>query len=448
LASIGYHPGGRGIRRVSRAIVAKRLKTPIQYPTTRVEQILLMMTVVLLPLQTHIPPIAGFSIMYIMFIILAGYIVFCRPYILAKTWPQPLFLAAYVMLIMASLIELSHPYPDIPEIVRVGQIFIGGMIIAALCRDRRAFQTAVYGYLIAGLSMATLLFLTLYGGLRGAVATDFREATLLRHRVFEENPLEANQNYMAFVTAQGALVALVLALTAKSTNRRVLFSGIALFCFVAAFLPLSRSGIVIVIATSAVVLVAYGIKRMWTLMLAAMLGIGMLIWVPEAVYSRMAFSTETNHGKMEARARLMMAAIDHFPEYALDGVGRGNFWGPWGRQSNFTKASGELRGPHNWYIAAAVYWGVIGFLTLSIVVYQAYRCLPRRCGANSLSLCLLGIAVSLFLYTFVTHVLANKVFSLGFGLLVAARLWLWPQGIVQTASNRPIAVRLPRRDRS
>jgi hypothetical protein len=152
---------------------------------------------------------------------------------------------------------------------------------------------------------------------------------------------------------------------------------------------------------------------------------------------------------MEARARLLAASIEHFPEYALDGVGRGNFWGPWGRQSSFTSAvSGKLRGPHNWYIAAIIYWGVIGFLTLSIVVYQAYRCLPRHCGASSLSLCLLGIAVTFFLHTLVSHVLANKGLSLGFGLLVAARLWLWPLGIVQTASKGPSRLQPPRRHRS
>jgi hypothetical protein len=407
-----------------------------------------MMAIVFLPLQNHIPPIGGFSIMYIIFVILAGYVVSSRPYILAKTWSQPLFLAAYVMLILTSVIELSHPYPDIPEIVRIGLIIVAAVLIAVLCRDRQALNTVVYGYLIAGLMMAVLLFMTVYGGLKGAEATTFKEATRLRLQVFEENPLEANLNFMAFVAAQGAVVALVLALTARSPVRRILFSGIALLCFVGAFLPLSRSGIVIVIATSAVVLVSYGIKRMWTLMLVAALGIGMFIWVPEAIYSRMTFSMETEHGKMEARARILDAAIRHFPEYALDGVGRGNFWGPWGKQSYFTKASGELRGPHNWYIAAAVYWGVIGFLTLSFVVYQAYRCLPRHCGASSLSLCVLGIAVSLFLHTLVTHVLANKALSLGFGLLVAARLWLWPHGIVLTASKGPNPLQSPRRYRS
>jgi hypothetical protein len=448
LSSIGYHSRGRGIRRVSRDILAKPPRASARYPTTRAEHILLMMTILLLPLQTYIPPIAGFSIMYIMFIILAGYVVSSRPSCLAKTWSQPLFLAAYVMLILTSLIELSHPYPNIPEIVRFGLIFAGGMFVAVLCRDRQALNTVVYGYLIAGLMMAILLFMTVYGGLQGAEATTFKEATRLRLQVFEENPLEANLNYMAFVAAQGAVVALVLALTARSLFRRILFSGIALLCLVGAFLPLSRSGIVIVIATSGIVLVSYGIKRMWTLMLVAVLGIGMFIWVPEAVYSRLTFSMETEHGKMEARARLMDAAIRHFPEYALDGVGRGNFWGPWGKQSYFTKASGELRGPHNWYIAATVYWGVIGFLTLSIVVYQAYRCLPRHCGASSLSLCLLGIAVSLFLLTLVTHVLANKAMALGFGLLVAARLWIWPQGIVLTASKGPSPLPSPGRYRS
>jgi O-antigen ligase len=175
-------------------------------------------------------------------------------------------------------------------------------------------------------------------------------------------------------------------------------------------------------------------------MLAAILGIVMLMWVPDAVFSRMAFSTQADHGKMEARARIYTTAIKTISKHALTGVGLGNFYGSWGRSTDFVKfynGRPVVLGPHNWYFAVTIYWGIGGLLALSLVVYQAYRCLPKRCGADSLSLCLLGIAVSLFLLSLVTHVFVFKAFSLGFGLLAGARLWIWPQNIAQRASQGP-----------
>jgi O-antigen ligase len=402
-----------------------------------------MVTIVLLPLQTYLPAIAGFSSIYIIFIILAIYILSNRPYVIPKIWSHPLFLSVYVMLLFISLIELSHPYPDLIYIFRFGQMIAGSMFIAAFCRDRLALNTAVYGYLISGLWMSIFLFLTSYGALSITEAADFREASQLRGEIFSENALQANLNFMAFVAAQGAVVALVSALTARSVYRRNLFLGAALLCFVAAFLPLSRSGVAIVIITSAFIMLAHGIKRMRTLILAALLGIVMLIWVPEAVFSRMTFSTRVDDGKMEGRAKIYTAAVKAISDHMLTGVGVGNFYSSWGMNSDFVKlykARPVVLGPHNWYFAAAIYWGIGGLLALCLVVYQAYRCLPRRYGADSLSLCLFGIAISLFLYSLVTHVITNKIFSLGFGLLVGARLWIWPQGIVGASSQGRNAV--------
>jgi hypothetical protein len=407
---------------------------------------MLMTTTVMLPLQEHIPAIAGFSIMYIMFAILAAYIVLNRPRALARAWLHPVFLAAYALLTVSLFVESSHPFADYSFILRLGQAIAGAIIVASLCRDRRALQAAIYGSLVAGVWMSVLLFLSSFGALSGAIATDFNEATRIRSQVFAEMPLEANLNFMGFIAAQGTVVALASALTTRSSHRRYLLLGIGAFCFVATFLPLSRSAIAIVILACGIIMLAYGAMHIRTLMVAIILGATMVIWVPNAVFSRLTFSTEPYHGKIEARARIYTAAIEHFPEYAMTGVGVGNFNGPWGMQTEFFKPSqGIVIGAHNWYIAVTIYWGVGGLVALLVMIYQAYRCLPKRSGADPLSLCLLGIAISLFLYTFVQHVIYSKTVFLGLGLLVGARLWIWPHGIAQSTSRQQRRFRIPLR---
>jgi hypothetical protein len=338
-----YQRGRTRLPLLSSNISAKPRMVSARCPTTIVERFLLLVTVALTPLQEHLPTIAGYSIMYVWFIFLTSYTIFNRIHILPRVWSQPFFVTGYAMLILTTLIELLHPYSDVFEVVRIGQMFLGAMLIALLCRDRGALKSAMYGYIIAGLWMSILLFLSTYGALSGAAATSFHEASHVRKEVFGENPLQANLNLMAFVAAQGTVVAVALALMSRSLRRRNLYLGIALLCFVATFLPLSRGGILIVILTSGSILLAYGIKRVKSLMLVGTLGAAMLIWVPDAVFSRLTVVPErSNHRAPAGRVKVYTAALDHLPEYLLIGVGRGNYYEAWGMTSGYFKAASRV----------------------------------------------------------------------------------------------------------
>ena len=233
---------------------------------------------------------------------------------------------------------------------------------------------------------------------------------------------------MAFIASQGGLMALILALGARTQRQRLFLFGSVMVCFVATFLPMSRSGILIMGLSSGAVLFAYGLNARM-IMMGAIMGLGLLIAVPEAALSRLSFSTQAREGKVEARARVYTAAVEHLPEYALRGIGAGNFWGPWGKRSNYRAVYGGVTGAHNCFVQIALYWGALGLLALLVVLWQAYLCIPRPCRGDNLALCLLGIGVSLGLLMLVMHDLYAKEFSLGLGLLVGSRCWIWPTGI-------------------
>ncbi len=398
-----------------------------QFPTTRTERFLLMGIIVLLPAENYIPTVAGLSIMRIAIGVLAGYILLNCPRTLARTSFHPLFLAAYVLLVLITLIELSYPNSSYFTIFRIGQMFGAAILVASLCRDRVALRTALYGYVIAGTYMSVLLFLSTYGPLQAATATNFNEASMIRSVVLADQPLNANLNTMGFIVAQGAVVALAFALTTSSAHRRNFFLAVTALSLVSTFLPMSRSAIVIAIVSCAIVMQAYGV-RIRTILIALLLGVGILLWVPEVVLSRLTFSTEAGRGgTVDARARIYMAAIKHFPKYALTGVGVGN--------SHMNRYNTQIGGgTHNAFLEVTVYWGLAAFLALIAVVWQAYRSLPKRCGDDGLALCLLGIAVGLLLLMMVSHNFYNKEFALGLGVLVGARCWIWSKGIVRSAS--------------
>jgi O-Antigen ligase len=402
-----------------------------QYPTTIVERLLLLVTVVLMPFEPSLPSIAGFSAPYLVFATLAGYLLLRRPSALARTWIHPAFLAAFVLLILGALIESVQPFSRYSEISRYGQMFVAAVFVASLCRDRRALLASIYGVLIAGVLVSILLFATSYGALRQATATDFGEASRIRTDVFAD--IEGNENALSIAASQSAAVALALALMARSRLRRNLLLGITLFCAVAAFLPMSRSGIVILGASCATVMYAYGVRDVRVLCIAAVLAVGALIWVPGAVFARLTFTQEMHEGEGGSRRRIYKAALDHLPEYILTGVGAGNFKGPWGERTAFYK-EGVVYGAHNAFIQVTIFWGLTSLLMLIVVIYLAYRCLPKGGGKDVLVLCLYGISVVLLLKLMVSHGLAGKDYALGLGLLVGSHRWIWPKHI--TPSGR------------
>jgi O-antigen ligase len=151
-----------------------------------------------------------------------------------------------------------------------------------------------------------------------------------------------------------------------------------------------------------------------------------LLWVPGTVFSRLTITTERTASRyVDGRTDTYKKVIEYLPEFVLTGVGVSHFYGDWGMDAGF-----GLVGTHNIYAEVTVYWGLPGLLALLALVWRAYQCLPRRSSTDPLGLCLLGISVSVMVYSFFTHNLEEKQFSIALGLLAGANHWIWPRTLV------------------
>jgi len=281
--------------------------------------------------------------------------------------------------------------------------------------------------------------------LQGASVSNFDEASSVRGEMIQQSSIDENMNTLAFFVGQGAVAAMAMALMCRSVFVRYSLFGITALCLVATFLPLSRGGIVLtLIACIAVVMAYVGANRGTSVqrvirILALMLGLGLclLLWVPKAGLARLTLTPKTASGATdtdEGRIRVYTAALTHLPEYWLVGVGAGNFWGPWGRRSQFVMRYG-LIGAHNSYIQVTIYWGLLGLLALIGIVYFAYRCLPKKCGNNPYSLAVLGVVVALAILMLQDHSLYFKGYALGLGILIGMQYWIWPAGETQLSER-------------
>jgi len=412
-------------------------KTAYDGTTSPGERFLLFMTVMIYPLENHIRIVPGVSSMFLIFAVLAVYVAINRLGCLDGVWMHPVFVSAYGFMGVSLALEFASPLSSYADIGRFALMIAGALVVASLCRDREALQMLLYGYIGAALWLGAVLFLTSYGTLSGVVATDFKEATEIRSQAFSNMPIYSNLNGMAFICAQGGIVGLAIALGCGSAGRRNLLFVIATFCFTASALTMSRGGIAISILSCAIILYARGLNHGRALLLVGILCGCVFLLAPDAIWSRMAFSMEGEQGQ-ESRAALYNKALAYLPDYVTTGVGAGNFAKKWGWEKGFVirEAFGlAVAFVHNSFLQVTINWGLPGLLAFIAIIWQAYRCIPKRSGSDPVTLSLLGIAVSLILILHFAHNFNDKIFSLGLGMLVGYQRWLAPTNGVRSADR-------------
>lgn len=418
---------------------------PTEARTTPVERFLLFVSIAALPLQNYFPTVVGVSSSFLLFVALAAYVIVCRLRSLDKIWCHPVFIAAYAFFVISVLLEFSSPLPEYYQCKRFAEM-IGGMIcVATICRDRSILTVGLFGYIATALGVSVVLYFTGYEALQGAPADSFHQAEKVRLGAYGEKPMGANLNRLAHVCAQGALVAFALCLSDKWKRLRVPLLGVVAVCIIGSFLAMSRGAAVVMLVGLVVILYAGGFRQGKALILVSILGMGVYTVVPDATWSRMEFSTEVKgSGKMESRAKLYTNAFRRLPEYIVAGVGAGNFENKWAFQNGFyseksapdgKSTTRSLHLPHNALILLTIFWGILALLVYLLIAWCVYRSIPLQCGRDGLSLALLGIMVSLGALLLYGNDFSDKTYAIGVGMLVGARRWIWPNGIVSAVEG-------------
>jgi len=395
--------------------------------TSVTERILLASAVVLLPLQDAFGKVAGVSPMFIVFAIMGLYVALFRsPRVLAVITHR-VTLASLVLLFTLILVESMQPNRSFSEPIRIALMFLGALVIATMCRDEAGLRAALWGVLIGGAWLAVYTVYISYAHLSAASAASFYEASQVREDVFSQIEIGTNLNKMSFMAGQAAVVASAWALGTDKWARRVLLLLVALFCLVAAFLPLSRSGIVIALVACGMMFLRTGHAGRSKALVFVLAGVAALwLWVPSVVFARLSFGEAT--GGEDARARIYGAAISSADQYLPLGVGFGNYWSAWAERNGFGAImEGQMAavGTHNMALQLLVCSGIPAFLLFGLLLWLVWRSLPRH-ALDGDRLALYGLTVAALLLTMISHQLYDKSMSQLFGLAVGGSLWIWP----------------------
>lgn len=392
--------------------------------STATERLLLAAMVALVPVQSNLPLWHGFSFVFLLFGLLLAHQLVFRPKSLMSTLLHPLSLAVCAFLAVIAVIEAMHDNPEMGEILRIGFMICGAIVCASMCRDRRAFSWGIHGYILGSAIVSTILILSMYGRLSIAPSgSDFYDVSVTRMNAFHGSALRDNLNALAFYASQGAILTAALVLTARNRKTRIILLSIGSLCLFASFLSMSRGVIVILVFTFFCMLRAHGIMNPRVLLGGLAVTAILFIWMPSVVFQRMTVSSEastTEKGFKDSRVLIYKEIINKFPEYIMTGVGSGNFYGDWGRQTQFYLRGREVTGVHNCAAQVAINWGVLGLVLFLLILRLAYKRLQKREYTDAIRLSILGLAASALVWSMFIHELQRKEFSIALGFLIAS----------------------------
>jgi hypothetical protein len=117
---------------------------------------------------------------------------------------------------------------------------------------------------------------------------------------------------------------------------------------------------------------------------------------------------------------IYLEVINRFPEYVLTGVGMGNFYGSWGKNTKF-HINEDITGVHNCLAQVTIFWGIIGLACYVFLIWRGFRsvrtCARRR---GTFGLAIVGLSAAALMWSMFIHELERKEFSIVLGLLIAA----------------------------
>jgi hypothetical protein len=410
---------------VGRALAARPVER-LRPSSTPEDRLSLVALTLVIPFQEALPTLGRFSVAYVVFALVLLRTFLVRNSALRTILRHRAVAGLFALIGLGTLVEAVHPHRDFESLRRLGEMTLGLVLVAALCTDRKAIRALLFALMADAFVAGLIVFLSSYGALRSATAADYEMATRLRGRIFEEQVLGLNLNNLAIYIGLGAVTALGYGLSARGPVTRLLCLAVGSFCLVCAFLPMSRSGMLATLAGCALVVLRDTRHRgpLGRAIQLLVLVVVVLTFVPQVTFARFTWDagTRTTGEFRDSRTQVYGSAAKHVTEYALFGVGAGDFKERWAADHGFWR-SGGVEGAHNSYLQILINWGLIALLpALYITARMLTAC--RQLRPESFASTLQGVALVLVLGLCVSHVFYAKHIAVVLGCLVGASHWL------------------------
>lgn len=397
---------------------------------SRMERGLLVTAICLMPFDRAIGVPGGLGVVGVVLAVLAAVVVLRDPGNALRVALDPRALPVYGFLALTLAVEMLHPASSVAWWFRVALNLGALLVVAACCRDRRTLTAALWAMVAVAAVFALPYLMGAYGTVGGSDASSFEESSELRSEVVSDTAwFDFGVNLWSVLLGQAAGLAVALAPLARRQVRPLLYA-LAVLLALTTILSFSRTGALVVVVSLVVAVVASRARATGKVVRIALVAAAVLVLVPAAVLPRL--SVATSDEEKDSRVVIAETVADTAPQWALIGVGAGNYWGGWAEANGFPVKT-SVSGTHNAYAQVAVQWGLPGLGLLLLMLTVVARQIPRRASADPLRAALVVLFVSLCVGMVFSHSLYHKHIAVGFGLILAYGIWVRHDGVAGRA---------------
>lgn len=198
------------------------------------DRILIFLLVFSIYFEANLPYVGTASTPFMIFGFTFLYIGLTRLKTLLRLFSSKYFIASIVFAVICIFMETMHPFASYDFIFRYLNMTLGIFCIAVLCRDKTAFDIALFTFILASAFQSFILIFGTVPMLRSFSAEGFYDASRARIQAFETFFLRGNLNDISYFSSIGALIGLIWMYYEKFGGRE-LYLRFSLFLLFLAF---------------------------------------------------------------------------------------------------------------------------------------------------------------------------------------------------------------------
>jgi len=407
-------------------IPATVIQPSLDIRSSAFDRLLIFLLVFSIYFEANLPYLGTASTPFLIFGFTFLYIGVTRLKTLMRLFSSKYFVASLVFAIICIFMETIHPFASYEFIFRYLNMTLGIFCIAVLCRDKTSFDIALFAFILASAFQSLFLIFGTVPLLRSFSAVGFYDASRARLQAFETFFLRGNLNEISYFSSIGAIIGLIWMYYERVKWKRVVLMTLTVPSILGVFLPASRTGAIIFFLS--ILIFVYKSKinlRSWVLpslilLLFLFLAVPDVVWVRLGSLLRFAELQET-----DSRTKVYTAVLNNIDQYAITGVGAGNYWHGWAVSAGITNrfTTDVAMAAHNAFFQLWIYWGLPGLISFLALIYLYWTAVERNIAGNRMKSCLYIFMTMIPMIFLFYHSFYHKSFSIGLGMLLGARFW-------------------------
>jgi len=407
------------------------VNTTIQKPvaeihSTRFERVLLFLLVFSIYFEANLPYVGTASTPFLIFGFAFIYLAATKVKTLLHLFSGKYFIASALFAVVCIFMETLHPFASYEFIGRYLNMTLGIFCIAVLCRDRAALDLALFTFVLASAIQSVILISGSFHLLKGLTAFGFYDASRARIEAFDEIFLRGNLNEISYFSSIGALIGMIWVYYEKQNWKRWIMIVLTVPSILGVFFPASRTGAFVFFASSLLFIFKTKVNVKKWIMPTALVALLLVFAIPDVIWVRLASIVHLSElQESDSRTKVFSAIVSHVDEYALTGVGAGNYWHGWAVSAGITNrfTTDIAMAAHNAFFQLWMYWGLPALLGFIILIWVFSKAVNKNITGDR-------IKTSLYIFVFMVpmiflfyHSFYHKSFSIGLGMLIGARFW-------------------------